>query len=216
MILGRVGVVKVGLVKDAVALDEFGLDAYTVVTRDLGVWTRARLVPGATPPQPGAQVLLVIPDEARAQPWILGALPPNVGRELTDAQPTAPGQDSAAQRSVLDFVLGAHQGGQVAVLGRGGPLVRASSGEAVKIEVEGGGFVRLAQRGAGDGERAALGRAVQAHLEAQRAQIVRLQELVTALQLAVTGSAPVPPLEPPPEVGGEVLSALLHLSSVSE
>ena len=216
MIGGRVGIVKVGLVKDAVSLDEFGLEAYSVVTRDLGVWTRARLLPGATPPQPGAQVLLVIPDEARAQPWILGALPPNVGRDLTDEPPTAPGQDSAQRRSVLDFVLGAQQGGQVAILGRGGPLVRASGGEAVKVEVEGGGFVRMAQRGAGDGERAALGRAVQAHLEAQRAQIVRLQELVTALQISVTGLAPVPPLAPPPEVGGEVLSALLRLSNVSE
>lgn len=212
--IGRVGVVKLAQVAQT-GLDEFGQASYRAASRDGGVWTRVHALDGVGPIPSGSQVLLVIPDEARAQPWILGALPPNVVRDLTNDAPTAPGADSAPQRSIQDLLLGLLSGGQLALLGGGGPLVRAAPGQAVKVEVEGGGFVRLAQRGAGDEERAALGRAVQAHLGQQRAAILRLQEVVTVLAQAA-GVTITPPLAPPDPVGGEVLSALLRLSNVSE
>lgn len=214
MISGRVGVVKLAQVSPT-GLDEFGQGSYRAASRDGGVWTRVHALAGVPPLPEGAQVLLLIPDEPRAQPWIVGQIPPNVVRDITGDDPTAPGADSAQRRSVQDLLLGALDGGQIAVLGRGGPLVRAAAGQAVKVEIEGGGFVRLAQRGAGDNERAALGRAVQAHLTQQRAAILRLQETVTVLAQAA-GVTITPPLAPPDPVGDEVLSALLRLSNVSE
>lgn len=212
--IGRVGVVKLAQVSPT-GLDEFGQASYRAASRDGGVWTRVHAAQGVGPLQDGAQVLLLIPDEVRAQPWIVAQIPSNIVRSLTNDAPTAPGADSAATRSIQDLLLGALGGGQLAILGGGGPLVRAAAGQAVKVEVEGGGFVRLAQRGAGDEERAALGRAVQAHLVQQREAIVRLQEVVTVLAQAA-GVTITPPLAPPDPVGGEVLSALLRLSNVSE
>lgn len=212
--MGRVGVVKLAQVSPT-GLDEFGQASYRVVSRDGGVWTRVHAVEGVPPLAEGSQALLLIPDEQRAQPWIVAQIPANVRRDLTADPPTAPGADSAPRRSVLDLLLGALGAGQIAVIEGGGPLVRAAAGQAVKVEVEDGGFVRVAQRGAGDGERAALGRAVQAHLAQQREAILRLQEVVTVLAQAA-GVTIAPPFAPPDPVGGEVLSALLRLSNVSE